>query len=275
MNSGRITASALIVMVITNAAVAATGDSLANTSQTPSVKTPVSRTIELQTLAKHWGLDKGEYQHYLDLIRGPLGKWSPSIDPLLALGMFAKTPQQEQRYAELYARQEFDLTERALQFQQAYRTAFERLYPNVGVVDHQLLSPYFMHKQQKATMRETKRLAKNRFVEGDRLLLFVPATCRQCLSVINQLVNLLSGTQQSGVDVYIRDALDDEAVRAWATGHGIKAASLNGQQLSLNRDEGLLQRLMSQSSGLSSVAMPLFLKRNGRFFQLNKESLGL
>ena len=276
MNCSRITTSVLILMVaIVRTAIADTNETLVSASQTPSVETPVSRTLELQTLAKHWGLDRGEYHRYLDLMRGPLGKWNPDLDPLLALGMFAASPQQEQRYAELYAQQEFDLTERALQFQQAYRAAFERLYPSTDVLDQRLLTPYFTHQQQKSEMRETKRIAQKRFVEGDRLLLFVPLSCRQCLSEINQLVSLLAGTQQSGVDVYVRDAQDDEAVRAWANTHNIKTAWLNDQRLGLNRDEGLLQRLMSQSTTSPADAMPIFLKRNGRFFQLNRESLGL
>jgi len=142
-------------------------------------------------------------------MRGPLGKWNPNLDPLLALGMFATSPQQEQRYAELYA-------------QQAYQAAFERLYPNAAMLDQRLLAPYFTHQQQKSDMREAKRLTKKRFVEGDCLLLFVSLSCRQCLPEINQLVSLLSSTQQSGVDVYVCDAKDDEAVRAWVNIHNIK-----------------------------------------------------
>ncbi len=88
-------------------------------------------------------------------------------------------------------------------------------------------------------------------------------------------MGLLSCAQQSGVDVYVRDAQDDEGVRAWANAHAIKTAWINGRHLTLNRDEGLLQRLKSQSTVSPADAMPIFLKRNGRFFQLNREGLGL
>ncbi|WP_101757302.1 TIGR03759 family integrating conjugative element protein [Oceanicoccus sp. KOV_DT_Chl] len=276
MNSLRITPSILISMVaIVCTANADKNEALSSVSQTPDTETPVSQTLELKTLATHWGLEQSEYQRYLSLMRGPLGKWNPDLDPLLALGMFATSIQQEQRYAELYAQQEFDLTERALQFQQAYRVAFERLYPNTAMLNQPLLAPYFAHQQQKSATRDAKRLAQKRFADSDRLLLFVPSNCRQCLPTINRLVSLLSGTQHSGVDVYVRDAQDDEAVRVWATAHGIKTIWFNNEQLSLNRDEGLLQRLMNQSTGSAADAMPIFLKRNGRFFQLNRESLGL
>ena len=135
MNHQRTLAIGLILLSsISGAAIADTHEAVTHTSQTPGTETPISRTIELQTLAKRWGLDEEEYQRYLDLMRGPLGKWNPDLDPLLALGMFAESPQEEQRYAELYAQQEFDLTGRTLQFQQAYRAAFERLFPNASDV---------------------------------------------------------------------------------------------------------------------------------------------
>lgn len=265
----------ILLSSISSTAIAETNEALAGASQTPATETPISQTIELQTFAKRWGLDKEEYQRYLDLMRGPLGKWNPDLDPLLVLGMFAKSPQQEQRYAELYAQQEFELTERTLQFQQAYRSAFERLYPNTAMLDQRLLAPYFAHQQQKSSMRDAKQLAQRRFVDGDRLLFFASRSCRECLRVINQLIGLLSSTQQGGIDVYIRDVQDDESVRAWANAHHIKAAWLNNRHLTLNRDEGLLQRLASQSTVSPEDAMPIFLKRNGRFFQLSRESLGL
>jgi len=88
-------------------------------------------------------------------------------------------------------------------------------------------------------------------------------------------MSLLSSTQRSGVDVYVRGAQDDVAVRVWAQAHNIQSDWLNDQRLTLNRDEGLLQRLASQSSDSTPSAMPIFLKRNERFFQLNRESLGL
>lgn len=264
----------IMVVAIGSTAIADITGTRDSAAQTPSTETPISLSLELQTLAKRWSLDQGEYQRYLDLMRGPLGKWNPGLDPLLALGMFAESPQLERRYAELYAQQEFDLTERALQFQQTYRAAFERLYPG-SMIDQRLLAPYFAHQQQKSSMREVRRLAQQRFVDGDRLLLFVPETCRQCLPVINRLMSLLSTAPRSGVDVYVRNAQDDVAVRAWAKAQNIQSGWLNDQRLTLNRDEDLLQRLASQSASSSASDMPIFLKRDDRFYQLSKEGLGL
>jgi integrating conjugative element protein (TIGR03759 family) len=245
------------------------------TPQTPVRETPVSQTQIIQQDAARWSLDSSEYQRYLDLIRGPLGKWNPTIDPLMALGMFAGTQQQSQRYAERYAQQEFELTERVLRFQTAYRAAFNRLYPNVGVLDQRLLAPYYAHQQQKSASKEAKRLAQRRFVEGDRLLVFVTNSCKECFTTIRRLMSLLSGLKYSGVDIYVRDAKDDSAVSRWAKEQGIQTEWLNKQTLTLNRDEGLYHRLKSRSSKVNYVNVPVFLQRNQQFFQLKAGDLGL
>ncbi|PCJ37340.1 MAG: TIGR03759 family integrating conjugative element protein [Cellvibrionales bacterium] len=245
------------------------------TPQTPVRETPVTQTQIIQQDAARWALDISEYQRYLDLIRGPLGKWNPTIDPLMALGMFADTEQQSQRYAERYARQEFELTERVLRFQTAYRAAFNRLYPNVGVLDQRLLAPYYAHQQQKSASKAAKNIAQRRFVEGDRLLVFVADSCKECFTTIRRLMSLLSGLKNSGVDIYVRDAKDDSAVSRWAKEQGIQTEWLNKQTLTLNRDEGLYHRLQSRSSNVNHATFPVFLKRNQQFFQLKAEDLGL
>jgi len=243
--------------------------------QTPVRETPVTQTQIIQQDAARWSLDISEYQRYLDLIRGPLGKWNPSIDPLMALGMFADTQQQSQRYAERYAQQEFELTERVLRFQTAYRAAFNRLYPNVGVLDQRLLVPYYAHQQQKSASKAAKNLAQRRFVEGDRLLVFVADSCKECFTTIRRLMSLLSGLKNSGVDIYVRDAKDDLTVSRWAKEQGIQTEWLNKQTLTLNRDEGLYHRLQSRSSNVNHATVPVFLQRNKQFFQLKAGDLGL
>lgn len=244
-------------------------------ARTQVSNTPIVQTPDAETLARYWSIDAKEYQRYQQLMRGPLGYWSPTIDPLLALGMFAKTPAQQNRYAELYARQEFELTERTLRFQQVYRAAFNRLYPNVDTVDHRLLAPYQLHQQQKESAKAARWLAKKQFRDGDRVMVFVPIQCDHCTSLIPRLMSLVSGTRNASIDVYVRNASDDNAVRVWAQAHHIQANKVSGNALTLNRNEGLLQRLQSRSTMHHSAVVPIFLKRNDQFFQLRKEDLGL
>ena len=265
----------LFFVSISSVAVAAGPVSIADKSQTQVAHTPAVQMPDTKTLAGYWSLDTKEYQRYQQLMRGPLGYWSRNIDPLLALGMFAETPAQQRRFAELYARQEFELTERTLRFQQAYRAAFQRLYPNVDTVDQRLLAPYRLHQQQKETVKAARWLAKKQFQDGDRVMVFAPARCDQCSTMIPRLMSLVSGTRNAGIDVYVRNASDDDAVRAWAQAHQIHAKQLGDNALTLNRDEGLWQRLHSRSSNNTTEEVPIYLKRNGQFFQLRSEDLGL
>ncbi|WP_444944848.1 TIGR03759 family integrating conjugative element protein [Microbulbifer sp. ZKSA006] len=269
----------IIFLAVSDGAIA-NNSSSTESAQTKVSQTPIVQTPDAETLAGYWSLDAKEYQRYQALMRGPLGHWSPTIDPLLALGMFATSPTQQKRYAELYARQEFELTERTLRFQQAYRAAFQRLYPNVDTVDQRLLAPYQLHQQQKESAKAARWLAKKQFQDGDRVMVFVPAKCDHCTSLIPRLMSLVSGTRNAGIDVYVRNASDDKAVRAWAQAHHIRTAQVNGNTLTLNRNEGLLQRLQhrtaeSRSTKHHSAVVPIFLKRNDQFFQLREEDLGL
>jgi len=265
----------LFLVAMPNMVVEAEPGSTADESQTQVTHTPAVPTPDTKTLAGHWSLETKEYQRYQALMRGPLGHWNPTIDPLLALGMFAHTPAQQRRYAELYARQEFELTERTLRFQQAYRAAFQRLYPNMDTVDQRLLAPYRLHQQKKESAKAARWLAKKQFQDGDRVMVFVPTRCDQCSSIIPRLMSLVSGTRNASIDVYVRNASDDNAVRAWAQAHQIHAKQLGENALTLNRDEGLWQRMQSRSSSHSSVEIPIYLKRNEQFFQLRAEDLGL
>ena len=256
-------------LVLTNAAIADEVKAISETAQSIEKNTQVSRSETIESKAKRWSLDANEYQDYLELMKGPLGTWSPGIDPLLALGMFAQSEQEERRYAELYAQQEFVLTQRALRFQQAYRQAFSRIYPNTGILDKQLLEPYFYHQQKKSENREARFLLRQRIIEGDRLLVFVPPSCNQCSRLITQLMGLVSSVPNSGVDLYVLNSIEDAAVRNWAQANHIQPGWLSNKRLTLNKNEGLLERLQSHASIQVGKKISIFLKRNNSFFQIN------
>ncbi|PHS00175.1 MAG: TIGR03759 family integrating conjugative element protein [Blastopirellula sp.] len=244
-------------------------------SQTSIQQTSVTHTQVVETQAALWSLDVSEYERYLELMSGPLGKWNDKLDPLMALGMFPDNPQDERRYAELYAQQEYELTERVLSFQRAYRTAFDRLYPYVGMLDQRLLAPYFENELLQSRSQEAAREAQQQFLGNDRLLIFVPLDCGRCLSSISHLMGLLTEVINSGVDVYIREANDDETVAQWMLENNIKEQWIEDGKLTLSRDGGLYRRLATHSTELNRIILPIFLKRNEQYLQLDPRNLGL
>lgn len=268
------TPASVLVAIISGWSITSVADTHTTVSQTPSTVSAISRISAMETQAAQWGLEISEYQTFLDLMSGPLGKWNPAIDPLMALGMFADSKASEKHWAQRYAQQEFEMTERVLKFQSAYREAFQRLYPDVGLFDQRLLAPYYTHQQQSYQSSQRKRLAQRRFMAGDRLMLFTRRSCEDCRSMVRQLMGLLSGVGDSGVDIYLRGASDDAAVSEWVNTHQIQEKWLKGMKLTVNRDEGLFQRLASRSTGAEDE-IPVFLRRDGRFFRLKAQDLGL
>jgi len=244
-------------------------------SELPASHSEATDSAAIELRAKHWSLDLSEYQHYQRLMEGPLGKWNPDIDPLMALGMFAESDAQRQRYAELYAQQEYALTDRVLQFQRAYHAAFSRLYPSTRLFEQQLLAPYYQHQNQHAQTRLAKRSMQQQLRDGDRLLVFVSPECQGCARKIQTLLSLLAGIRNSGVDVYVREAADNSAIQDWARDHAINPQWLEQKQLTLNRDEGLYTRLLALSASRNTIALPVFLQRNQQFYALNVQELGL
>jgi len=57
-------------------------------------------------LAQQWGLRDDEFARYRELMQGPLGIYSPNLDPLSALGIEARTDEERRRYAELQVQAE-------------------------------------------------------------------------------------------------------------------------------------------------------------------------
>ena len=62
-----------------------------------------------ERLAKDWGLEPEEWTRYRHLMQGPLGIYSPNLDPLTALGIEARTSD-ERRLGSGYTRTSSVLT---------------------------------------------------------------------------------------------------------------------------------------------------------------------
>src|SRR3546814_19711734 len=62
---------------------------------------------------------------------GPLGIYSPNLDPLSALGIEARTDEARRRYAELQLQVEARRVEKLLAYQRAYDHAWQGLNPGM------------------------------------------------------------------------------------------------------------------------------------------------
>jgi len=185
----------------------------------PSRERPlaIERTAEQQ--ARDWGLSVEEWARYRDLMQGPLGVYSPHIDPLTALGIEARSGQERQRYAELQVAAEAQRVEKLLVYQRAYDDAWQRLHTDMPRVILPDAGPAFSPVVPTAS---------------GRLAVFVEDACPPCDQAALRL-------QAAGrpFDIYVVDSGDDDArIRAWAQRIGIEPAKVRSGQVTLNHDAG-------------------------------------
>lgn len=214
------TACAVVLLM---GAVSIAGTATAQTHIAVSTRaTPAERAssvaISDAARAHAWGLDAVEWSRYQELMQGPLGIYSPHLDPLTALGIEARSDAERQHYAELQVRAEALRVQKELVYQQAYDAAWKRLYPDLVRV-RPLTSP----SRPSASLAHTGRLA-----------VFVKDDCPACDARVRQL-------QAAGAafDVYMVGSRGDDArIRAWAQRAGIDPVKVRARTITLNHDAG-------------------------------------
>lgn len=207
--------------------------------------------------ARQWGLDEAEWRRYRILMAGPRGLWSPDLDPLLVLGIHARTEAERRRYAELAVRQERARVEAELAFQRAYTEAWQRLYPDEPLfdIDTQQLSP----------------TAGPAWQPGDRVLFFTRTDCAACEALLAPLLSRVRALAGVGLDIYLLGMETDAAVRAWAQTKAIPPDLVRNRKVTLNHDHGALARL---SYGAGDPPYLMLKRLDNRFEFLPTAALG-
>jgi integrating conjugative element protein (TIGR03759 family) len=183
-----------------------------------------SRTVPVQgeqhrdeRLAQEWGLKTDEWQRYSELMEGPIGTYSPNLDPLSALGIEARSDEERQRYAELQVKAEARRVEKLLAYQRAYDEAWQRLNPGM----------------QRVSLPDA-RLSRNSVTGNGRTAVFVKDNCEPCTQLVQRLQ--ASGT---AFDLYMVGSRQDDAlIRAWARRAQIDPEQVRNGTITLNHDAG-------------------------------------
>lgn len=167
--------------------------------------------------AKDWGLNAKEWHRYNELMKGPLGIYSPNIDPLTALGIEAASEEEQRRYAELQVQAEAKRVEKLLAYQRAYDAAWKRLYPALQPVS--------------LTDAATSPVTPD---DSSRLAVFVKDNCMACTQRVKQLQ-----TAGTVFDLYLVDSRNDNTlIRTWAKQTGIDPGKVRSREITLNHDAG-------------------------------------
>tara|TARA_R110000823_G_scaffold101329_8_gene217762 strand:- start:2672 stop:3457 length:786 start_codon:yes stop_codon:yes gene_type:complete len=167
--------------------------------------------------AKDWGLQPEEWSRYQELMQGPLGVYSPNLDPLTVLGIEARNEEERRRYAELQVQAEARRVEKLLIYQRAYDAAWQRLYPNLQRVD----------------LSDSNSIPQGS-LQPTRLAVFVKEGCPSCEQRVRQLQ-----AKGAAFDLYLVDSHQEDArVRQWAERVGIDPERVRDRTITLNHDSG-------------------------------------
>ncbi|CAK0039102.1 integrating conjugative element protein%2C PFL_4693 family [Burkholderia pseudomallei] len=207
---------AACLMSVAGAAIAQTRIAVSSPATSIERASPIAASDEVRAHA--WGLDATEWSRYQQLMQGPLGIYSPNIDPLTALGIEARSDAERQHYAELQVRAEAQRVQKELVYQHAYDAAWKRLFPDQVPV-RSLTSP----SRPDVSPAHTGRLA-----------VFIKDDCPVCDARVRQLQ--ASGT---AFDIYMVGSRGDDArIRAWAQRVGIDPTRVRARTITLNHDAG-------------------------------------
>lgn len=185
-----------------------------------AVRASTVAALSTEQAARDWGLKPEEWSRYQQLMQGPLGTYSPNLDPLSALGIEAQSDSERQRYAALQVQAEARRVEKLLAYQRAYDAAWTRQFPGVLPVN---------------LTGSVSPLPKVMLPAGNgRLALFVKANCPACNAQVQQLQ--ASGTS---FDLYLVGSRQDDAqLRLWAREAAISATKVRDRSITLNHDGG-------------------------------------
>ncbi|CAJ8191084.1 integrating conjugative element protein, PFL_4693 family [Burkholderia pseudomallei] len=214
--SRRFACIAACLMSVAGAATAQTRTAVSSSATAIERPSPIAASDEARAHA--WGLDAAEWSRYQQLMQGPLGIYSPNIDPLTALGIEARSDAERQHYAELQVRAEALRVQKELSYQHAYDATWKRLFPDQVPV-----------RSLTSSSRPDVSLAHT-----GRLAVFVKDDCPACDARVRQLQ--ASGT---AFDIYMVGSRgDDTRIRAWAQRVGIDPTKVRSRAITLNHDAG-------------------------------------
>lgn len=163
---------------------------------------------------EQWNLTSKEYERFLEILSGPFGYYSPNLEknPILALGLGARTDDERERYARQYVQMEFDKNVAILAFQQTVNTEWERAFPSsLAAAGMDGTNQHYVSSQAGAPTR---------------LKFYVTVDCKRCNAEFERLYD---EAMQGGpaVDVYFAGNPSQEAIRQWAAAQGVVSNHVN------------------------------------------------
>ena len=187
-------------------------------------KQNVEKKNNVQDMKKQyleWGLNKEDWDKYLEIKEGERKYWSPNLDPLTMLGVTTDDPNERMRYARLLAQKEHDRVAKEFEFQRAYDKAFKELYPHEEMFD----------------MNKVKLNNKLQHKNGQvRLIYFTKVNCGS--SCDEDFAKFQNYAGNRPIDIFFVGKQTDRDIRQWATKQHIDVNKVRQHKITLNYDKG-------------------------------------
>lgn len=211
------TVTLLTVALLTSSTPVAVAQHTATSTTVPGRERSMTIVRSDELRARDWGLSTEDWARYRELMQGPLGVYSPELDPLTALGIEARSEEERRRYAELQVQAEARRVGKTLAYQRAYDEAWQRLFPG----------------RPRLSLPGAEVQGAGNIGSG-RLAVFARDDCAPCAQRVQQLQ--AAGT---AFDLYMVGSRQDDArIRQWATQAGIDPARVRARTITLNHDAG-------------------------------------
>ena len=192
-------------------------------------------SISEESSRRAWALSEEEWSRYQDLMRGPRGLWSPGLGPIATLGIHAATEAERRRLAERFVTIEDQRIQSELAFQRAVNAAIEARYAQPPPLSADTLPVR----------------------SGERLLLFAPLSCRDdCRPLLAAALH----SADTGLDIYLSGAPDDDAIRSWARVLNIDHQAVRAHRITLNHHSAIQPAATKRPR--------LMVRRNGKMLEL-------
>lgn len=193
----------------------------------------------------HWQLDTQEWERVESLKSGFRQYVSDrQISPLEVLGIHARTEAERNRYARRWAQLMIEDAERVLAFQRAYDDAVRDLIEDQSLIN--------------LTHLPVRESTIPMLSPSDRIAVFVNLDCAMCDEVLARTFR--AGRDVAGVDVYVMDLPvgNDASLHSWARRQGIPPMAVHTKRVTLNFDDGLLERVHPRAEDV-----PVVMRRRG------------
>ncbi len=214
-------------------------------------------TITDQERMRMYGLNEDEWRRYQTVLSGPRGLGRPPLDPIMELGITARTDTERRRYAEMAVRLERARVEGELAFDRAYSEAWKKLYPNESLIN---MARFEALRNEARKTSATQRSVSTKASAEERVLLFTRLDCTACNATVDAVVRRVSTKTGFAADIYFLGTRpsDNAAIQSWAAQRGIAPDLVRQRIITLNHDNATLAKL-----GRSAGSLPQVLRLNG------------